>query len=490
MAASSPPCALRRAATEEELVAASLPRLDALIAEGVTTIEIKSGYGLSLAQERKQLSAARALGRHREIGITTTFLGAHALPPEMAGDPDGYIREVCETMIPALAGEHLCNAVDAFCETIGFTPAQTRRVFEAAKKAGLPVKLHAEQLSNQHGAALAAEFGALSADHLEHADEAGIAAMAKAGTTAVLLPGAFYFLRETKLPPLELLRRHRVPIALATDCNPGTSPLTSPLLVMNMAATQFRMTVEECLLAVTRHAASALGRSAEIGTLEAGKSCDLAIWDIERPAELVYRMGFNPLHARIWSGPLTTIVMTRAMSPFRTGARSIVVPTPCSIRQVRALWRRVPPPSGASSRVASRSTGSTPASANWRACGSRTMNLAVLQRNIVLSHAVGVGDPMPVSVARLMIALKLASLAQGASGIRPETIGLLGAMLQKNLTPVIPGQGSVGASGDLAPLAHMAAALIGVGEIIVDGERMPAAAALQRAGPRTGQSLA
>ncbi|HEV2652065.1 MAG TPA: imidazolonepropionase [Rhizomicrobium sp.] len=291
-----------RAATEEQLVAAALPRLDALIAEGVTTIEIKSGYGLSLAQERKQLSAARALGRHREIGVTTTFLGAHAPPPEMAGDPDGYIRDVCENMIPALAAEHLCDAVDAFCETIGFTPTQTRRVFEAAKKAGLQVKLHAEQLSNQHGAALAAEFGALSADHLEHADEAGIAAMAKAGTTAVLLPGAFYFLRETKLPPVELLRRHRVPIALATDCNPGTSPLTSLLLVMNMAATQFRMTVEECLLGITRHAAGALGRGAEIGTLEAGKSCDLVIWDIERPAELVYRIGFNPLHARVWRG--------------------------------------------------------------------------------------------------------------------------------------------------------------------------------------------
>jgi imidazolonepropionase len=291
-----------RSATEDELVAASLPRLDALIAEGVTTIEIKSGYGLSLAQERKQLSAARALAGHREIGVTTTFLGAHALPPEMAGDPDGYIREVCETMIPTLAAEHLCDAVDAFCETIGFTPAQTRRVFEAAKKAGFPVKLHAEQLSNQHGAALAAEFGALSADHLEYADEAGIGAMATAGTTAVLLPGAYYFLRETKLPPVEVLRRHRVPIALATDCNPGTSPLTSLLLVMNMAATQFRMTVDECLLAVTRHAASALGRTAEIGTLEAGKFCDLAIWDIERPAELVYRMGFNPLHARVWRG--------------------------------------------------------------------------------------------------------------------------------------------------------------------------------------------
>jgi imidazolonepropionase len=289
-----------RAATEDALIAGALPRLDALIAEGVTTIEIKSGYGLSLAQERKQLAVARALESHRDVSVVTTFLGAHALPPEMAGDPDGYIRDVCETMIPALAAE--CDAVDAFCETIGFTPAQTRRVFEAAKKAGLPVKLHAEQLSNQHGTALAAEFGALSADHLEHADEAGIAAMAKAGTTAVLLPGAFYFLRESTMPPVALLRMHGVPIAIATDCNPGTSPLTSLLLAMNMAATQFRMTVEECLLGVTRHAAAALGRGTEIGTLEAGKSCDLAIWDIERPAELVYRMGFNPLHTRVWRG--------------------------------------------------------------------------------------------------------------------------------------------------------------------------------------------
>jgi imidazolonepropionase len=291
-----------RAASQEELIASALPRLNALIAEGVTTVEIKSGYGLSLAQERKQLAAARALESHRDISVVTTFLGAHALPPEMAGNAEGYIRDVCEAMIPALAGEHACDAVDAFCETIGFTPAQTRHVFEAAKKAGLPVKLHAEQLSNQHGAALAAEFGALSADHLEHADEAGVAAMAKAGTTAVLLPGAYYFLRETRLPPLTLLRKHGVPIALATDCNPGTSPLTSLLLVMNMAATQFRMTVDECLLGVTRHAAAALGRTAEIGSLEAGKLCDLAIWEIERPAELVYRMGFNPLHARVWRG--------------------------------------------------------------------------------------------------------------------------------------------------------------------------------------------
>jgi imidazolonepropionase len=291
-----------RAATEAELVESALPRLDALLAEGVTTIEIKSGYGLTLEHERKQLRAARALAQRRHVTLSATFLGAHALPPEFAGRPDDYITEVCDRMIPAIAAEQLADAVDVFCEGIGFSPAQTRRVFETAKAHGLRVKLHAEQLSNQHGAALAARFNALSADHLEYADEAGVIAMAKAGTTAVLLPGAFYFVREKQLPPIELLRRHDVRIALATDCNPGTSPLTSILLVMNMAATLFRMTVEECLVGVTRAAAHALGMSERTGTLEAGKSCDLAIWNIDRPAELVYRMGFNPLHARVWRG--------------------------------------------------------------------------------------------------------------------------------------------------------------------------------------------
>jgi len=291
-----------RAASEAELVAAVLPRLDALIAEGVTTIEVKSGYGLSTEHERKSLRAARALAEHRQVRIRTTLLAAHALPPEFAGDADGYIDLVCREIIPAAAAEGLADAVDAFCETIAFTPAQVRRVFEAATARGLPVKLHAEQLSNQHGAALAAGFGALSADHLEHLDEAGVAAMAASGTIATLLPGAYYFVRETRLPPVAALRAHGVPIALATDCNPGTSPLTSLLLAMNMAATLFRLTVDECLAGVTRNAARALGLGGEIGTLEAGKRCDLAIWDIEAPAELVYRMGFNPLRARVWSG--------------------------------------------------------------------------------------------------------------------------------------------------------------------------------------------
>jgi imidazolonepropionase len=294
--------AATRAASEADLVEAALPRLDALIAEGATMVEIKSGYGLSLEHELKQLRAARALAAHRPVTIRTTLLGAHALPPEFQDDADGYIELVCREMIPAVAREGLADAVDAFCEGIGFTPAQTRRVFEAARAHGLPVKLHAEQLSNLNGAALAAEFGALSADHLEYLDEAGVKAMAGAGTVATLLPGAFYFVRETKLPPMELLRVAGVPMALATDCNPGTSPLTSLLQAMNLAATLFRLTVPECIAGVTREAARALGRGGETGVLEAGKRCDLAIWNIERPAELVYRMGFNPLHARVWSG--------------------------------------------------------------------------------------------------------------------------------------------------------------------------------------------
>ncbi|KQX19670.1 MULTISPECIES: imidazolonepropionase [unclassified Sphingomonas] len=291
-----------RAADAAALVDIALPRLDALIAEGLTTIEVKSGYGLTVADELKMLRAARALGEARAVTVRTTLLGAHALPPEHADDADGYVELVCREMIPAAARCGLADAVDAFCEGIGFTPAQTRRVFDAAKAAGLPVKLHAEQLSNLHGAALAAEAGALSADHLEYLDADGIAAMARAGTVATLLPGAYYFVRETRLPPVDGLRAAGVPIALATDCNPGTSPLTSLLLTMNMGATLFRLTVDECLAGVTRNAARALGLLGEVGTLEAGKRCDLAIWDIERPAELVYRMGFNPLHARIWKG--------------------------------------------------------------------------------------------------------------------------------------------------------------------------------------------
>lgn len=291
-----------REASDADLVRSGLRRLDALIAEGVTTIEIKSGYGLSLDAEAKSLRAARAMADQRAVDVVTTFLGAHALPPEMEGDKDRYVDLVCSEMLPALAREELVDAVDAFCETIAFSPEQTARVFDAAGAYGLPVKLHADQLSNLHGAALAARYGALSADHLEHTDAEGAAAMAAAGTVAVLLPGAFYFIRETKLPPVDLFRSYGTHIAIATDSNPGTSPLTSLLLAMNMGATLFRLTIAECIAGVTREAARALGRLHEVGTLEAGKHCDLAIWDIERPADLVYRMGFNPLHARIWRG--------------------------------------------------------------------------------------------------------------------------------------------------------------------------------------------
>ncbi|HWA57366.1 MAG TPA: imidazolonepropionase [Gemmatimonadales bacterium] len=294
--------AATRAASRGDLVAAALPRLDALLAEGVTTVEIKSGYGLELEAEMRQLRAARDLTRVRRVDVLTTFLAAHALPPEFRDERELYLDLVAGEMMREIAREGLADAVDGFCERIAFSPAEIARVFESARAEGLFVKLHADQLSNQHGAALAARYEALSADHLEHTDADGVVAMARAGTVAVLLPGAYYFLRERHLPPVDLLRRYRVPIALATDQNPGSSPLSSILLTMNMAATLFRLTVEECLLGVTRQAARALGRLHEVGTLEVGKRCDLALWDIERPAELVYRIGFNPLHARVYEG--------------------------------------------------------------------------------------------------------------------------------------------------------------------------------------------
>jgi imidazolonepropionase len=291
-----------RQASEAELLRQTLPRLDALIAEGVTTIEVKSGYGLDLANEAKSLRVARELAVHRPIDVRTTFLGAHALPPEMNGDKDAYIDRVVDEMLPAIAAEGLADAVDGFAEDIAFTNAQIERVFTAAKALGLPVKLHADQLSDTGSAALAASFGALSADHLEYISEEGAVAMTRSGTVAVLLPGAYYFIRERQTPPVELFRRHGVPMAVATDANPGTSPLTSILLAMNMAATLFGLTVEECLLGVTRHAATALDVGDTTGTLEVGKSADLAVWDVEVPAELVYRMGFNSLHHRVWRG--------------------------------------------------------------------------------------------------------------------------------------------------------------------------------------------
>jgi imidazolonepropionase len=286
--------AATRALSEDALYEASLPRLEALLAEGVTTVEIKSGYGLDAASEAKSLRVARRLGRDLPVTVATTFLGAHALPPEFAGRSDAFIDAVANEMLPAVAREGLADAVDAFCEGIGFTPAQVERVFQAARAAGLPVKLHAEQLSNLGGAALAARYGALSADHLEYIDEAGVSAMAAAGTVAVLLPGAFYFLREKQLPPIDLFHKHAVPIAISTDCNPGTSPATSLLLMLNMACTLFRMTPEQALAGVTRNAARALGLR-DRGTLEPGKLADFVLWDIAEPAELSYRFGFNPV---------------------------------------------------------------------------------------------------------------------------------------------------------------------------------------------------
>lgn len=293
-----------RQADVEALVAASLPRVRALLAEGVTTLEIKSGYGLELGAEERMLRAARRIGELLPVRIATTFLGAHALPPEFAGRQDAYVDEVCSRMLPALAGQGLVDAVDAFCEGIGFTHAQTERVFAAAGRLGLPVKLHAEQLSNQRGAELVARHGGLSADHLEHLTPEGIAAMAQAGTVAVLLPGAYYFLRETTMPPIAALREAGVAMAVATDCNPGTSPLSSLLLAMNMACTLWRLTPQEALLGATAHAALALGLQAEIGTLTVGKRADLALWDIARPADLAYAIGFNPCRGVVNGGVL------------------------------------------------------------------------------------------------------------------------------------------------------------------------------------------
>ncbi|NTS30984.1 imidazolonepropionase [Phyllobacterium sp. BT25] len=284
------------ALSEDELVAQSLPRLDTLLAEGISTIEIKSGYGLNIEAELKMLRVARRLATLRPVRIKTSYLGAHAVPPEYNGRADDYIAEVALPGLEAAHAEGLVDAVDGFCEGIAFSPAQIARVFDKAKSLGLPVKLHAEQLSNLGGAKLAASYGALSADHLEYLDAEGANAMAEAGTVAVLLPGAFYALREERAPPVKLLREAGVRIAVATDCNPGTSPLTSLLLTMNMACTLFRLTVEEALAGATREAARALGLHKDIGTIAPGKRAEIAIWNAEQPAELCYRIGFNPLH--------------------------------------------------------------------------------------------------------------------------------------------------------------------------------------------------
>jgi imidazolonepropionase len=291
-----------RAAAADELVAQAAVRLQQLSAEGVTTVEIKSGYGLDTVNELKMLRAARRLAEMCGVDVKTTFLGAHVPPPEFAGRADDYIALVCEEMLPAVADAKLADAVDAFCERIGFTPAQTARVFDAARKHRLPVKLHADQLSDLGGGRLAAEYRGLSADHLEHASEASVRAMAEAGVAAVLLPGAFYFLRETQLPPIASLRRHGVPMAIATDCNPGTSPCTSLLLMLNMACTLFGLAPSEALAGVTRNAAKALGVGSEVGRLAPGQRADLALWDIAAPAELAYAFGANPLVGRVARG--------------------------------------------------------------------------------------------------------------------------------------------------------------------------------------------
>ena len=290
-----------RAASLEDLVASALPRVDALLAEGVTTLEIKSGYGLDTETELTMLRAARQIARIRPVRVKTTFLGAHAVPPDYSGRPDAYIDEVAIPTLRAAHTEGLIDAVDGFCEGIAFDTAQISRVFEAAQALGLPVKLHAEQLSNLGGAKLAASYGALSADHIEYLDEAGVDAMAQAGTVAVLLPGAFYTLREMQAPPIDHLRARGVPMALATDCNPGSSPLESLLLTMNMACTLFRVTPEEALTGVTRHAAAALGLT-DCGMIRAGHRADLAVWDVQRPAELSYRIGANRLYKRVFGG--------------------------------------------------------------------------------------------------------------------------------------------------------------------------------------------
>ncbi|KAB8043789.1 imidazolonepropionase [Janthinobacterium aquaticum] len=300
-----------RAASEGELLRQSLPRVRALLAEGVTTIEIKSGYGLETGAEARMLRVARTIGRVLPVRVRTTFLGAHALPPEFAGRSDDYIDHVCTQMLPAIAGEGLIDAVDAFCERIGFSAAQTQRVFEAARALRLPVKLHAEQLSDQGGAALVARHQGLSADHLEFLSDDGVAAMAQQGTVAVLLPGAYYFLRETQMPPIAQLRAAGVPMAVSTDCNPGTSPMTSLLLAMNMACTLWRLTPQEALAGATCHAARALGLQDEAGTLAIGKRADLALWRIARPADLAYAMGCNPcmavLNGGSWRAPVVSL---------------------------------------------------------------------------------------------------------------------------------------------------------------------------------------
>ncbi|EGQ9460974.1 imidazolonepropionase [Vibrio cholerae] len=294
-----------RKASEEALIELALPRLDGLLRSGVTSVEVKSGYGLTLKDELKMLRAAKALEQHRRVKITTTLLSAHALPPEFQGRSDDYIAHICQEIIPQVAEEQLATSVDVFCESIGFSVAQTERVFHAAQAHGLQIKGHTEQLSNLGGSALTARMGGLSVDHIEYLDEAGVKALAQSNTVATLLPGAFYFLRETQKPPIEWLRQYRVPMAISTDLNPGTSPFADLSLMMNMGCTLFGLTPEETLRGVTCHAAQALGYAANRGQIVEGYDADLAIWNIEHPAELSYQVGVSHLHARMVNGELS-----------------------------------------------------------------------------------------------------------------------------------------------------------------------------------------
>ena len=291
-----------REASEEQLIELALPRLDGLLASGVTSVEVKSGYGLTLQDEIKMLRAAKALEQERKVKITTTLLAAHALPPEFKDRADDYIQHICDDIIPLVAEEKLATSVDVFCESIGFNLAQTERVFEAAKKHGLHVKGHTEQLSDLGGTTLTAKYNGLSADHIEYLDEIGVRALANSSTVATLLPGAFYFLRETQLPPIELLRAHKVPMAIATDINPGTSPFADLTLMLNMACTLFRLTPQEALRGVTQNAAKALGYGESRGVIEVGYDADFSIWDIEHPADLSYQVGAKRLVGRIVNG--------------------------------------------------------------------------------------------------------------------------------------------------------------------------------------------
>ena len=470
-----------RACTEDELVACALPRLDALIAEGVGTVEIKSGYGLTIEDELKMLRAARRLGERRPVRIMTTWLAAHAVPPEYADRADAYLDEVALPGLERAAAEGLVDAVDGFCESIGFSVAQIERVFKRAVRLGLPVKLHAEQLSNLGGARLAARYRALSADHLEYVDVDGVRAMADAQTVAVLLPGAFYTLRETRLPPIASFREAGVPIALATDANPGSSPLFSLLMTMNLGCTLFRLTPEEALAGVTREAARALGLADTLGTLEIGKRAEFAVWNARHPSELAYHLGFNPRHRTILGGRSLSssagargleewVEIWRGETRFVVDGRARAV-----VDRSAAVVRRA---ASGEQPIYGVNTGFGKL-ANVKIPAKHTEEL---QKNLVLSHCAGVGEALGPQVVQLVVALKTQSLLRGASGVRWKLIEHLEAVHEARITPVIPAQGSVGASGDLAPLAHLAAVLIGAGEAFFEGELLPGGEALRRAG--------